>query len=417
MDRVILHIDFDSFFASVAQEYNPSLRDKPIGITATNGRTAIIAASREAKRYGIHSPSRTYDAKRLCPQIQFVPADFVLYYEVSKKFIKIAKDYSPIVEFFSIDEVFIDVTKTAHLFGGVDTLIAKIRERIKKEIGEYITASIGISYNKLLAKLASGLDKPNGITFITKENLDDIYKRAKLTDICGIGRQIEFRLHILGIYTLMQLRKTPVGLLIKEFGNVEAQFLHNVGLGQDNSEVIPYTQAPTVKSVGRNYCLPHNEYNERVILQHVYELCEEVGIKLRRLGKKAQAVGLFLRGSFNLHEVRTHQQYFDRGDEMFVFCKAIFKKVSPSIRRDLKQLYIRQISVWAGNLTDARYVPQSLFSEERRKEKLIAAIDAINEKFGDHTIRNGFLLYGAKLTTVPNGFGADRYDRTNLTKI
>jgi DNA polymerase-4 len=417
MPRIILHIDFDSFFASVEQQCNTALRNKPVGVTAHNGRTAIIAASREAKARGVTSPSRTSDAQKLCKDIVFVRADFEKYYEISKKFLKICSNYSPFVEMFSLDEVFMDVTQTAYLFGGVAMMIGKIKKKINDEIGEYITVSVGVSFNKILAKLGSGLEKPNGVTYITKQNLDTVYKRAKLSNVCGIGYRIELRLKVLGIHTLLDLRNAPIGLLIKEFGNVEGIFLHNVGFGRDDNPVVPYTKVPGVKSVGRQYCMPHNEYDWRIILQHVYELCEEIGIKLRRLNKKAQAFGFSLRGNVNVGEVKTQQRFFDTGSEMFaIFRNTLHPSVSPPHLNPLPSPYIRQISVWAGNLVDADTVAQSLFDQDRRKEKLIKTIDKINDTFGDHTIRNGFLLYGAKLKTVPNGWGADRYDRIQLAK-
>src|SRR5579871_2344434 len=157
MDRIILHIDFDSFFASVEQQCNPFLRNRPLGVTAHNGRTAIIAASKEAKKRGVRSPSRTFDAEKICPGIVFVTADFEKYFEVSKKFLEICSRYSPTVEMFSLDEVFIDITQTAKLFGGIAMLITSIKENIASEIGECVTVSIGIAYNKILAKLGSGL--------------------------------------------------------------------------------------------------------------------------------------------------------------------------------------------------------------------------------------------------------------------
>ncbi len=154
MDKIILHIDFDSFFASVEQQFNPLLRNKPLGVTATNGRTCIIASSREAKRLGIKTGTRSYEAFKICPKLSLVPANFVKYFEISKKFLKICQNFSPEVELFSIDEVFMDITLTNHLFGGPCKMIEKIKKEIKEKIGEYITVSVGISYNKLLAKLA-----------------------------------------------------------------------------------------------------------------------------------------------------------------------------------------------------------------------------------------------------------------------
>lgn len=412
MQRMILHIDFDSFFASVEQQYNPRLRGKPIGITATNGRTCIIAASREAKKYGVKSPSVTYEAKKICPEIQFICADFVKYWEISQKFIAIAKDYSPFVEVFSIDEVFVDITKTEHLFGGIDEFVNKIKTRIKKEIGEYITVSIGVSHNKMLAKLASGLNKPNGIVKIAPGDVDKIYSKAKLTDICGIGQRIKLRLNKIGIYSLLQLREVRFELLVREFGPAQATFLKRVGLAADDSPVISYTEAPIVKSVGRNYCLPKNEYNNRIVLQNIYELCEEVAIKLRRLDKKAKTMFVSLRGNTTIQGQKTIGLYVDSGHDIF---ETIFTFLPSDFLRSGKD-YIRQISIGVSSLVDKKHVQFSLF-DSAKQHSLQKTIDALNDRFGDHTIRSGFLLYADKLTTVPNGFMADKYERTKLALL
>lgn len=419
--RQILHIDFDSFFASVEQQYNAHLRGRIIGVTAQNGRTCIIASSREAKRLGIKTGTRSWEAKKICPTIILVSADFTKYWEVSQKFLAIAKDYSPYVELFSIDEVFMDVGKTEHLFGGVYPLAAAIKDRIKKEIGEYITVSIGISYNKLLAKMASGLAKParhasldckalragpNGIVEIQAADVDKIYQGAKLTDVCGIGERIKARLNNIGIYSLLQLRYASLPFLITEFGEAEAAFLKNIGLAIDNSLIIPYTEAPEVKSVGRNYCLPKNEYNKQIILQNIYELCEEVSLKLRRLRKKARTVGLSLSGSQNISLQKTYRDYFDGGGDIFRLIKNLFSLGEKE--------YVRQISICLSNLEDINNIPLSLFPSVRKNERLLSTVDEINERFGHHTIRNGFLLYADKLTTVPNGYMADKYERTKL---
>src|ERR1035437_8443648 len=126
MQKTILHIDFDSYFASCEQQFNPQLRNKPIGVTATNGRTCIIAASREAKKMGVKSVTRVWEAKQLCPQIITVAASFEKYWEITQKFLDICKDYSPYVELFSLDEVFMDITQTHNLFGGKYKLTKKI---------------------------------------------------------------------------------------------------------------------------------------------------------------------------------------------------------------------------------------------------------------------------------------------------
>ena len=411
MDRIILHIDFDSFFASVEQQENPSLRNKPIGVTAANGRTCIIASSREAKRLGIKTGTRSYEAFKIHPSIILVKADFVKYLEISKRSLNICKDYSPYIELFSIDELFMDITQSAHLFNGAYGIIKIIKERIRNEIGEFITVSVGISHNKMLAKLASGFKKPNGIFEIKKEDIDKVYSKAKLTDVCGIGERINERLNKIGIHNLMDLRKTSLPFLIAEFGSAEAEFLKNVSFGIGNSAVNSYTNPIDIKSVSRNYCLPQNEYDKKVVMQNIYELCEEIGIKLRRLSKKARTIGISLKGNFNIHIRKTYPEYFDTGKEIFTACLSLSSSHLPGGN----SVYVRQIGIWVGNLEKINQTPLSLF-DSARQNKLTSVIDAINEKFGDHTIRNGFLLYSDKLTTVPNGYMADKYERAKLAK-
>jgi len=422
--RIIFHIDFDSFFASVEQQYNPKLRNKPIGVTAANSRTCIIASSREAKRLGIKTGARSYEAQRICPELILVPADFNKYFDVSKKFLNICKDYSPFTELFSIDEVFMDVTLTTHLFNGTFNMINLIKLRIKEEIGEYITASFGVSHNKLLAKLASGLSKPNarlqrqqagllggqGQTEIKPEDILKVYQTTELTDICGIGERIRRRLNDIGIDNLIQLRNASPAFLVKEFGNVEGHFLKSVGLGIDESEVIPYTQPSEVKSVGRSYCLPKNEYDKRVVLQNVYELCEEIGIKLRRLNKKARTIGMGLNGDISINFRKTFKEFIDTGSQIYNLAIPLFENEFTC------QKYVRQIHVWVSNLEDKENIPLSLFDLPNKQETITKVIDKINDRFGDHTIRNGFLLYSDKLTTVPNGYMADRYERAKLVQ-
>jgi len=414
MDRVILHIDFDSYFASCEQQFNPLLRGKPIGITAQNGRTCIIAASREAKKLGVKSPSRTFDALEIVPTMVFVPAHFEKYWEITQKFLDICKDYSPYVELFSLDEVFMDITRTQNLFGGKYELINKIKERIKAEIGEFITVSVGISHNKLLAKLGSRLKKPNGLFEITKENLEQVYATCKLTDICGIGERMAKRLNRLGIYTLLELKNSNKEQLRAEFGRVYSLFLRNIALGFDDASVTPYYEEQKTKSIGRNYCLPENEYNKRAIFQNIYELCEEVGIKLRRLGKSAKTAGIYLGGSKNIGVRKTASDYFDSGKDLYKILTDILNKNNFTLE---DKDYIRRISIWVGNLEDKENLTLSLFDEDNKKKNISKTVDGINERFGDHTIRNGFLLYSPNLKTVPNGWMADKYERLKLSKI
>lgn len=413
MEKVILHIDFDSYFASCEQQFNPKLRGKPIGVTAQNGRTCIIAASREAKKLGIKSPSRTWEAVQKVPTMIFVPASFEKYWQITQKFIDICKDFSPFVEIFSLDEVFMDVTQTQYLFKDKYELIEKLKKRIAEEIGEYITVSVGISHNKLLAKLASGKNKPNGSFEITHENLDEVYKNTALTDFCGIGERIAVRLQRMGLYSPFDIREIPLSRLKLEFGNFEANFLKNLAKGLDSSTIVSYTLAPLVKSVGRNYCLSQNEYDKRIVFQNLYELCEEIAIKLRRLKMSAKTAGIYLGGNKSIHGRKTITEYFNSGQQIFSICNKILDENRFYLNEND---YIRRISVWATGLEEASNISLSLFDKTNKQTRVLETVDKINNKFGDHTIRNGFLLYADKLTTVPNGFMADKFERTKLAE-
>ena len=413
IQRIIFHIDFDSFFASVEQQYNPAYRNKPIGITATNGRTCVIAASREAKKDGVATGCRTFDAVRLCPTIRFVPAHFSRYWEISKKFISICQQYSPHIEVFSLDELFMDVTETVFLYKDVFSLVDKIKKQITEEIGPFITVSIGISYNRILAKLATGLKKPNGVFQITPQNLIGVYSVAKLTDICGIGPRIESRLQMMGIYKLVQLRSVPLSALISEFGDVEGHFLYNVGHGIDESPVMAFERSPDAKSVGRQYCLAKNEYDRRVVLQNVYELCEEVCFKLRRVLMRGRTFGVSLVGTQSIYGHETSSEASDQTRQMYAVCMRVIKR-----NHDLfEEGYIRRIGVWAGNLQRISTLPYFLLPEDQKYERIIKIKDSVNEKFGRYTIRNGFLLYAKKLETVPNGYGSDQYEMMKMRKF
>ena len=215
--KIVLHIDFNSYFATVEQQANPRLRGKPIGVTGGDRlkRTVIGAASVEAKRFGVKTGMQLHEAKILCPEIIFVPGDSDKYLECTKKFINILKDYSPYLEVFSIDEVFLELPSE---WGCAVKIAEEVKQRIKQEIGEWITCSVGISYNKLMAKLAGSLYKPNGLVIIEdEESAKWVLDRVELDEICGIGSRIKKRLLNTGITNFSTLRKASKKDLVVEF--------------------------------------------------------------------------------------------------------------------------------------------------------------------------------------------------------
>ncbi len=266
MQRTIIHVDLNSFFATAEQQANPALRGKPVGIIKAKGRACIIAASVEAKRCGVGTGSNVYDAKKLCPEIILVPADFDKYADISFRFIDICKSYSPTCEVFSLDECFIDVTETekfwpdlpsraslvqmamfdlgtfqrGSLGRGVANIVFELKKRLRAEIGDYMTCSVGISENRLLAKLASDQIKPDGLFWITDENKLKILDKSKLMDVCGLGFGLHHHLLKLGIDNFVKLRSCPLPFLQKHFGPFWSIHLYNICRGLDNTPVTPY---------------------------------------------------------------------------------------------------------------------------------------------------------------------------------
>ncbi len=415
MQNKVLHLDMDSFFASVEQQGNPKLVGKPIGVIKGLGRSCIIAASKEAKKLGIKTGLSTYEAKAIYPKIIFVPADLDKYFSVTKKFIEICFRYSPDLEVFSIDELFLDVTKTVDLFNGASGIVREIKNAIKKEIGEQITCSIGISYNRLLAKLASTINKPNGVFEITLENRDEILFSAKLTDVCGLGQRLKEKLFNLGITNFKTLREIPIEYLTASLGPFWPKELKKLSFGEDDSLLTrigdPPAGGPKMKSVSRTFTLYENTTDLKTIRSTLRNLCEEAGWKAREIGMKGREVGVTVRGpaSTSPSEVRrggdykhrTLKYFIDDSKEVFEITWQLFEKIN-------WQGSVRFLGVWLGMLKPKNELTLNLFAEEKRKEKLTEAMDKVNKKYGELTIYPAVLLNGTKVKSEVNGFLGDK---------
>lgn len=397
----ILHLDMDSFFASVEQQSNPKLAGKPIGVIKGLGRNCIIAASREAKKLGIKTGSSTYDAKGICPKIIFVPADFDKYFSVTKRFIEICFRYSPDLEVFSIDELFLDVTKSGKLFGGTSGIVWGIKNSIKKEIGEYITCSIGISYNRLLAKLASAINKPNGVFEVTLANRDEVLFSAKLTDVCGLGPRLERRLFNLGITDFKTLRAVPIDYLTASLGPFWPKELKKLSYGEDDSLLTRVGEIPKMKSVSRTFTLYENTTDLKTIRSTLRNLCEEAGWKAREMGMKGREVGMVVRGDTGDYRHRTLKYFIDSGKDIFEITWKLFEEIN-------WQGSIRFLGVWLGMLKPKNELTLNLFAQEKRKENLTEAVDKVNKKYGELTLYPAVLLNGTRVKSEVNGFLGDK---------
>lgn len=237
MIRKIIHIDMDAFYASVEQRDNPELRGKPIAVGSGNKRGVVAAASYEARQYGVRSAMPSLTAKRLCPDLIFVKARFEVYREVSQQIREIFEEYTDLVEPLSLDEAYLDVTENKKGIRSAIQIAMEIRRKIQERT--QLTASAGVSFNKFLAKIASDVNKPNGMKVILPEEAEAFLDRLPVHKFHGIGKVTARRMHELGIQTGADLKRWQLEDLVREFGRVGEHYYHIVR-ADDHREVNPH---------------------------------------------------------------------------------------------------------------------------------------------------------------------------------
>jgi len=402
--RQILHIDMNSYFATVEQQANPKLRGKPIAVTgSTAKRTIIVAASIEAKLFGVKTATKIEDAMELCPQLILVNGEPRKYSWVTKKFIEIFEDYTDKVEIFSIDEAFLDVTETANIYGGAEAIAHTIKKRIRDEIGGYISCSIGIAKNKFLAKTGSNLQKPDGLTIITDENVNAILLGLPLQEFCGIGRRIFARLGSLGIENTQQLRDYPNVLLSKEFGIASGEKLKRMAWGLDNSPVISWHDRADAKSYGHSRTLNKNVTDREEIKKHILLLSEKVAARMRKDGCMGREIGLWLRfGDFSGTGQR-HRGGKWTHDGVEIYDAAVRVLDELSLRAP-----VRAIGVYVSQVQRESYTTASLLPEDAVSDKILSAMDMVNNRFGE-TVVTRARLAGTKIKEIVSGMGRDKF--------
>jgi DNA polymerase-4 len=384
-----MHVDMDAFFASVEQQTLPFLRGKPIGVCGDpDGRTVIAAASYEAKRRGVKTAMTLPEAKRLCPEIILVSGDPAKYVDTSTRILAFYTTFTDLVEVFSIDEAFLDVTNTAHLFGGPETIARKIKEHLKETFG--LTCSVGIAPNKLLAKLSGEMHKPDGLTVVRQSEVAALLENLPVEELCGIGTKTAARLNSMGIKTCGELGRYPEKSLVAVFGINGTHFKH-MGQGISDSPVMPYHHEPPTKSMGHSMTLDRDTRDMAVIQRHLLQLSEQVGRRLRKDSYAGRTVSLVLRYSdfstfIKQHSLRT---YIDDGHRIYQAGLKLFGELYKPPR------LIRLLGISVSNLV--RELKQSAMFENQRTGSLFESIDSINDKFGEFSVAR------AKLATRASG--------------
>jgi len=379
MNRCIIHIDMNAYFASIEQKCNPFLRGKPIVVTG-EGRTVITTSSYEARKFGVKTAMTVPEARKLCPNLLIVIGNPAKYIDTTLRIHNILVELTDKIDAFSIDEFFVDVSD----FPDPVAAAQKMKSRIKDEIG--ITCSVGIAPNKLLAKLASDMKKPDGLTIIKPEQVQDILAKLPIQELCGIGSKMTAHLNNMGVKTAKELGEMPLKRLKDAFG-INGMHLKNMGLGIDYAPVHKYWEVEQAKSVGHSHTLPIDAWDLKVVHAYLLMLCEKVSVRLRKAGLVGRTVSLVVRFSdFNTFgKQKTVDSPIKLADEVFQVAQEILKHYYP-----FRQA-VRLVGVSVSNISNDAGQEQ-LFDANRKKAQLAEALMKINDKYGEFTIKLASIL-------------------------
>lgn len=392
----IMLVDMNSFFASVEQQANHKYRDKPLGVCASLHETScLIATSKEAKAIGIKTGTLIYKAKKICPEIILVQSEPEKYREVSRRINRIFRDYTDKVESYSIDESFLDLEEECYALPNNMLLIAtEIKQRIKQEVGDWLTCSAGIAPNKFMAKLAADMQKPDGLTIIWRKNLTDIYRYKKFTELWGIARGWQKRLASLGINSPQEMLSYPVANLLAVFGKPGFYVWQRInGLEQD--EIAGSEDAP--KSFGHSWVLNFRTTNKDRLTPVIMRLGEKAARRMRAEGYKAQGMYLSVTDATgnNFHVSKKLKKTINTGQELYHEALNLWRHWE--LRSE-----IMHIAVGFTNLL-VDCLQLDLFGDPMFS--LVRTIDKINDRYGEFTIRPALLTETSDFAPDAIAFG------------
>jgi DNA polymerase-4 len=387
MIRTILHCDMNNFYASVECMLNPSLRGRPVAVCGeTEDRHGIVLAKNyEAKAYGIITGEPVVKARQKCPDLAVVPPHYETYLEISRRAKAIYDSFTDLVEPFGLDECWLDVTGSRRLFGSGETIAHTIRRRIKAELG--VTASVGVSFNKVFAKLGSDMKKPNAVTVIPPDSFREVIWHLPASDLLGA---------VLGIHTIGELARYPLGCLKAKFGKCGEE-LWRFANGLDTSAVVSRDPEFLDKTAGHGITTLKDLVSPEEVWPVMLELSQNVGHRLHVYGKSATGVAIAVRDN------RLFSQQWQ--------CKLPYPTRSPSrVAEEAFRLFeksyswrhpIRSVTVRAIGLIPSDMPYQlDLFTDVARvekRERLDRTVEALRERYGDRIIRQAVLLHNPKM--------------------
>jgi DNA polymerase-4 len=383
--KMILHIDMDAFFAAVEQRDNPTLKHRPVIVAGNSKRSVVSTASYEARKFGIRSAMPVYEAKQRCPDLIIVPGNMGKYRADSKKIMAILTQFSPLVEPVSIDEAFVDLTGCERLFGSPQDMGRAIKKKIEAELS--LTSSIGIAPIKFLAKIASDMNKPDGLTLISPAEAPRFLAALPIQKVPGVGQAAMKQMNLLKIQYLGDIKKFPLPLLSLKFGKM-GPHLSELSNGIDASMV---ETGHTRKSISSETTLSKDVSEFETLKGILLDRAQTVGRELRAKNLVCETVFIKLKFSDFTQVTRSRTL-----DTPVSSSAAIFKEALALYRKIELKKKIRLTGVGVTSLKDKnRPIQMSLLGEEKKTEKQWAcvdrAVDSIMEKFGGNIIKRASL--------------------------
>lgn len=392
MKRCVLHIDCNKFYASVECLYRPELRDKPmaVGGDPENRHGIILTKNEIASKYGLTVGEPLWKARQKCPDLVVVPPNYPLYLRFSALARKIYEDYSEFIEPFGLDECWLDVTGNEK---SGEEIAHEIRKRVKSQLG--ITVSVGVSFNKVFAKLASDYKKPDAVTVIDESNYKDIAWSLPCGDLLMVGRSAQKKLNAYGINTIGDLADTDVAVLKSLFGK-NGEMLHSFANGTECSPVRHKDEISDVKSVGNSTTAPRDLVNEEDVKTVFRVLCESVSARLREKELKGRVVTIYVRdkelSSFSRQmkipantDISTEIFYY----AMKLFCTNYFWN---------KPIRSLGVSVSDFDVTYEQFDFEKTVENREKQERLETAVDSLRRRFGNYCIGRACQLKDTELS-------------------
>ncbi len=379
--RAILHVDMDAFYAAVEQHDHPELAGQPVVVGGAGGRGVVAAASYEVRRFGVHSAMPMREALRRCPQAVVVRPRFKRYREISDQVFEIFRQFTDLVEGLSLDEAFLDVTGSKNLLGDAEAMAREIKNRIHERTG--LTASVGVSHNKLVAKLASDMDKPDGLTVIHAADMTAPLDPLPLRRLFGIGAKTAARLEVQGIFTLGQLRRAPESVLWPLLRRETRQFRDRAA-GIDDRPVI--SDAPE-KQISSEETFDIDIRDHKELQERLAQLADRTTARLRARQFKAGMVSIKVRRRD--FETYTRQRSFNPPTQETRLIAQVAADLLDAWLEEQPRAAIRLLGVGVSDLAPELQLDLFTSREVDESQRLDDALDRIHVRFGDEAIRRG----------------------------